>query len=391
MKKSLLIAMASMVFAVANVKAGSPIANAEVKVVVIDAGHGGSDSGASYGGYHEKDVNLKVALALGKKIEERMPDVKVVYTRTTDTFIGRPERVDIALKAKAQVLLSVHTNGAGDSRACGTETTFFTVDDMVKGQPTVGVGRGSDEKYNGYNTKNIRNRHGNEVSDGAYKEERTMAQVGKIQTLNGEYSHALATHIQKAYKKSGRKMHGQDYAVKRGNFELLWSADLVSVITEVGFLSNPDDRAYITSEKGVNQIAEDIYSGFETYCNNIKKALKQMMEEEAELAASDSQNEASPAAAASTTAPAAASSAASQKGYAVQVMALDKPISVDDARFKSYRGKVCGYASGNGKLKYKYCVGFYPDRSSASKAAAEVRKVFGDAFVVEVDRSDEVH
>ena len=89
-----------------------------VRVVVIDAGHGGKFPGANYAGIREKDLTLKVALKLGKLIEEGMPGVKVVYTRKTDTELGETlladlqKRADIANAVEADIFVSIHSNAA---------------------------------------------------------------------------------------------------------------------------------------------------------------------------------------------------------------------------------------------------------------------------------------
>lgn len=94
-----------------------------VKTVVIDAGHGGKDPGAiSPSGLMEKDVALDVTLMLGQKIKQNYPDVKVIYTRSTDVFIGLAERASIANRAKADLFISIHANSAVNASAKGTET-----------------------------------------------------------------------------------------------------------------------------------------------------------------------------------------------------------------------------------------------------------------------------
>ena len=118
-------------FFTSNVSFAENIAQG-VKVIVIDAGHGGPKfPGATYRGVHEKDLNLKVALKLGALIEKRMPDVKVVYTRKTDMQFSADlnkdlqARADIANKAEGDLFLSIHTNAARSTAARGVETLIM--------------------------------------------------------------------------------------------------------------------------------------------------------------------------------------------------------------------------------------------------------------------------
>jgi len=99
-----------------------------INVIVLDAGHGGTDPGAHYAGVYEKDITLKVVLRLGKLIEQGMPGVKVVYTRTTDKALAATKqddlqaRADIANKAGGDLFLSVHVNASHFTAARGAET-----------------------------------------------------------------------------------------------------------------------------------------------------------------------------------------------------------------------------------------------------------------------------
>ena len=89
--------------------------------VVLDAGHGGDDGGNSYGGVREKDVALKVTLALGEMLGKH-DDVEIIYTRKTDVFIPLWKRADIANKAQADLFVSVHCNAFKKESANGNET-----------------------------------------------------------------------------------------------------------------------------------------------------------------------------------------------------------------------------------------------------------------------------
>ena len=101
---------------------GLPMMAAKSYTVVLDAGHGGKDPGAVGRISKEKDLNLKLALQVGKLLKEQYPDVKVVFTRATDVFIPLQQRADIANKNNADLFISIHTNSSESKTPCGVET-----------------------------------------------------------------------------------------------------------------------------------------------------------------------------------------------------------------------------------------------------------------------------
>lgn len=167
-----------------------------VEVVVIDPGHGGNDPGAHYGGTSEKDLTLKVALKLGKMIEEGMPGVKVVYTRKTDKALGLDKakdlqaRADIANKAGGDLFISIHVNAAKSTAARGVETLIM----------------GESPKEQRYNENALFENNREDLID--MSDERTAAivraYIQNLQFTYGEYSMAIARCIQNNYLKAGR-------------------------------------------------------------------------------------------------------------------------------------------------------------------------------------------
>ena len=113
-----------LLFAVIMIAVGASSHAADKRfTLVIDAGHGGHDSGAKGSKAYEKNINLSVALAFGRYVERNCPDVRVVYTRKTDVFVPLYERAEIANRNKANLFISVHTNALpGGKVARGFET-----------------------------------------------------------------------------------------------------------------------------------------------------------------------------------------------------------------------------------------------------------------------------
>lgn len=396
----------SLVFAIAavltNAVAAKNIAHG-VGVVVIDAGHGGKFPGAHYGGVYEKDITLKVALKLGKLIEEGMPGVKVVYTRTTDKALGADlatdlqARADIANNAGGDLFLSIHANAAPRATA-------------VKGVETLIMGETPKEQR--YNENALYESNREDLID--MSDERTAAivraYIQNLQFTYGEYSMAIARCIQTSYTKAGRNSRG----VKRQLLRVLYATDMPGALTEIGFMSNAQELAYMKSDKGQNEIAASIYRAVKEYSSYVletRRAEEGAAASETNPATGKSapaesprtdasgKNTAKPSekkpatagkAAGETSAKSPAPATVSEKKrepaaeplrYTVQVLASDKPVSVNASNFRSYRGKV-RQCTGEGRFPYKYCVGEYKTRSEAQRAAGSVRKTFPDAFVV---------
>ncbi len=255
---SLLFAFALLA---ANDSAAENIAQG-VRVVVIDAGHGGPKyPGATYRGVTEKYLNLKVALKLGELIESRMPDVKVVYTRKTDMQFSADlnkdlqARAEIANKAGGDIFISIHANAARSTSARGVETLIMGESPLEQRvNESVLFANNKDEFIDMSNEKTAAV---------------VRAYIQNLQFTYGEYSEMMARLIQKNYAKSGRVARG----IKRQPLKVLYATDMPSVLTEIGFMSNPDELKYMSSEKGQAEIAENLYNAVKEYSDFVRKSL----------------------------------------------------------------------------------------------------------------------
>ncbi|MCM1249665.1 MAG: N-acetylmuramoyl-L-alanine amidase [Alistipes sp.] len=338
-----------------------------VQVVVIDAGHGGDDPGAHYSGTTEKALTLKVALKLGKLIEEGMPGVRVVYTRKTDKALASTKiadlqaRADIANKAGGDLFISIHVNAAKETSARGVETLVM----------------GESSKEQRYNEDALYENNRDDLID--MSDERTAAivraYIQNLQFTYGQYSMAIARCIQNHYAKTGRRVR----KIKPQLLRVLYATDMPGVLTEIGFLSNPQEAAYLKSEKGQDEIARSLFNAVKDYSTYLLEMRR--TEEPPEPAAEK------PAPAPSgPAAPAVPATAAPVKKqgvhFAIQVLSSRNKVSPDSPEFKTYRGKVREYTADGAAFRYKYCV--YPSDSKAEAQGhvAEVRKTFPEAFVV---------
>lgn len=230
-------------------------ANAEKRnfTLVIDAGHGGHDAGAVGAYSKEKDINLRVALAFGKLVEENCPDVKVIYTRKRDVFIPLQTRADIANRNKADLFISVHTNALPAGRlAYGSET--YTLG-MARANANLAVAK----RENSVITLESDYKSTYQGFDPNKAESYVIFEF--MQDKFMKQSVDLASAIQKQYVNAGRPNKG----VHQAGFLVLRNTSMPSVLTELGFITTPAEENYLNSERGTTELSRSIYNGFLTY------------------------------------------------------------------------------------------------------------------------------
>ena len=221
-----------------------------IKVVVIDAGHGGKDPGChGHSKINEKDVALDIALKLGKIIEENLPDVRVIYTRKDDRFIELWQRAAIANRNKADLFLSVHCNAHTSTSLNGAESYVMGIH---KTNGNLAVSRRENESLQ---------LEANYQESGHYSDfdpDSPEAQIilSLYQNSFLEHSIELASTLQDKVKAKGSL---RDLGVNQAGFVVLWKTTMPSVLVETGFLTNAKDEAYLTSEKGKNESARNIF------------------------------------------------------------------------------------------------------------------------------------
>lgn len=344
-----------------------------VRVVVIDAGHGGPKfPGARYNGICEKDINLQVALKLGALIERNMPDVKVVYTRKVEKQFSSvltddlQARADIANKADGDLFISIHSNAARDSRVRGVETLIMGESPMeTRVNENILFANNKDEFLDMSDQKTAAI---------------VRAYIQNLQFTYGEYSEMMARLVQKHYVKLGKVNRG----VRKQPLKVLYATDMPSVLTEIGFMSNPQELKYITSEKGQNEIAAALFGAVKEYAEYVRKSLLVDSSSETARPASETVPQDSAVERKTEGKPAEKPQTVGGRTYSIQIMASADRLKTSDARFGAYRNKVKEYRAG-GRFPYKYCVGEYADRAAAQAGLKTVRQKFSTAFVVAVE------
>ncbi len=249
-------------FALASITMPAPMWSQPVPaenewVVVIDAGHGGKDPGAVGSRSKEKNINLAVALKAGKYISENLKDVKVIYTRNDDTFIGFAERAEVANRNKADIFISIHSNAMTDKRFTGAETYVLgqSMDDAnlqvaMKENSVITFEQDYQTKYEGYDPNSVE----------------SFIIFSLMQNTYLKQSTEFATMIQDQFRdRVGRK----DRGVRQAGFVVLWRTTMPSVLVELGFLSNPDEEKYLNSAQGQDYLASAIFRAFRDYKQTI--------------------------------------------------------------------------------------------------------------------------
>lgn len=222
--------------------------------VALDAGHGDHDFGAVYNGHIEKNINLAIALKVGKLLEKHS-SIDVIYTRKTDVFVDLIERANIANRADASIFVSIHCNANKNTAADGTETYVMGMSKIASNleaakreNSVISLEKDYKQKYEGYDPK------------------RPESMLG-ITLMQEEFlanSIALAAKIQDNFVKMlGKKSRGG--GVKQAPYMVLHKAYMPRVLIETGFVSNPTEGARLDSEEGQNEIADAIYKAILSY------------------------------------------------------------------------------------------------------------------------------
>jgi N-acetylmuramoyl-L-alanine amidase len=231
-----------------------------IDTIVLDAGHGGKDPGAvGYGKLYEKSVVLPIVLKLGALLEQKMPGVKVVYTRKKDVFIPLRKRTQIANEAGGKLFISVHCNSSKSSKPSGFETYFLSAeydekskDVVLKENEAIEFEEASaQEGYKGVNLILA-----------------TMAQSAFI-----KQSQFLASEVQSSLHARLGKLGMNSRGVKQGPFWVMVGATMPNVLIETGYISNKREAKILKQDTTQKKIAEAIFEGIKKYKTSIEQTI----------------------------------------------------------------------------------------------------------------------
>ncbi|GAB3736664.1 hypothetical protein GCM10027594_17580 [Hymenobacter agri] len=223
-----------------------------LRTVVLDAGHGGKDRGCAGASAREADVALSLILALGKQIEENLPDVKVIYTRKTNVFVELDERAAIANRNHADLFISIHCN-AGPSQSHGTEVWTMG---LHKTDANLGVAQRENsvilqekdykKRYDGFDPSSPQSHILFSLFQSAYI------------TNSLRFAQRVDRQLRTSVKRPSR-------GVKQAGFLVLWKSTMPSVLIESGFLTNPAEERYLNDKANQTYMAAGIYRAFREY------------------------------------------------------------------------------------------------------------------------------
>jgi N-acetylmuramoyl-L-alanine amidase len=327
-----------------------------IRTIVIDAGHGGMDSGAIGSKAMEKDIALSIALKLGRYIEDNMKDVEVIYTRKKDEKVDLLKRAEIANKAKADLFISIHVNAHDRSSAHGTLTLVLgqhradeNFDVAVRENSVILLEDDYETRYEGFDPTSTE----------------SYIMFSLMQKTYFKQSIEFGECVQDQFRERAKR---NDLGVREQGLLVLAQTSMPGVLIETGFISNPEEEKYLMTEYGQDIIASAIYRGFRNY--------KEEIDNRSNLAVAARE----PAGATQADRPPApvAEIPAYQVVFSIQVASSRNKNPTDPSSFKGYEDV---RVIQDGKW-YKYMVGQEVDYKNVLGRCMAVKQDFPDAFVV---------
>ena len=261
----------------------------KVKIIVIDPGHGGKDPGCSGHIHNEKAVALAVGLKLGKYIEENIKDVKVIFTRKTDVFVDLEDRAKIANENNADLFISIHCNAAGKpimikdkktgkmhpktyKNKKGKYVVVETTNPIPYGSETYVMGLKNEEgKMKVAQRENsvilLEDNYESKYQGFDPDSQESYIIMSNYTSAYVIQSAGLAIKIQEEYSKKASRV---DKGVHRQSIWVLWRTAMPSVLTEIGYLTNPQEEKFLGSEKGQDYMAACLFRAFRKYKNEVE-------------------------------------------------------------------------------------------------------------------------
>lgn len=327
--------------------------NAQAYTLVIDPGHGGKDPGAVGKRSYEKNLNLTLAKKVGEKISSQYADVKVVYTRSDDTFVPLQQRADIANSNHADLFLSIHTNSSESKEPKGLETFILGTDKMEKNldvamRENAVMMLESDYKtrYQGFDPNSIDSYIMFELMQNSYLDQ----------------SLQFATLVQQECVK---RLQRYDRGVRQAAFWVLLKTACPSILFEMGFVSSPEEERVLLQDDEMDKMAQAIADAFGAYTRKHKQVAKEVQKKAMQKECVQNGKQVRKDVPPKTT------------YYAVQIFASQKPLELTAPQFK---GQKCKYIRVSGW--YKYYTAEDTDRAKVEEKMQKLKVLFPDCWII---------
>ena len=345
-----------------------------LNTVVIDPGHGGKDPGAlgQSSSSHEKHIVLSISKLFGQKIKDAYPDVKVIYTRSTDKFIGLHDRAMVARNNNADLLISVHCNSSSSKSAYGSSVHI--------------LGQKSDRKTNttDYFERNmsvaqrenevIVMEEGYETRYTHFDPETPEAYIGYALQWKAHYESSLLFAAEVVENLMVKPLQARKIAIDQDIFQVLVEANMPAVLLELAFISNPTEYKYLSSKDGQEAIAERLFQAFRAYKTQYDMSLNIDVREPVETSSSATVSQDQP------------EKDKNKEGltsfYTIQIMSVAKLLKDGDPALKGLKTEAYLPA---GTSTYKYIVGKFKTREEAKAELSKVKAAFPQAFIIYID------
>ena len=332
----------------------------KLRTVVLDPGHGGKDAGCVSRDRktYEKNLTLSIARLLGQKITQAYPDVKVVYTRTTDKYVTLNDRAEIANRNHADLFISIHINSfsssspngfsahiLGQSRDKNRDLFSYNMDVCRRENSVILLEEDYSTKYQGFDPE----------------DPESFIFFNLMQNAFYEQSLLFAADVEKELSK-GPITHSR--GISQDPFYVLWKTTMPAVLLELGFISNPADLKIMNSSAGREQLASRLFAAFREF----KKKYDGSLDLSAARAAQPERQE-----------DVSAQTSAGDTRYGVQILVLSKKLRKGDKALKGYDPEI--FSAGS---LYKYVVGISGSEAEARDTYRTVRRKFPDSFPVKI-------
>lgn len=350
---TIIIILVAMLLPAQHILCQNSSADVGLRTVVIDPGHGGKDPGTAGPDRKndEKHIVLKISKLLGEKIKNEYPDVKVVYTRSGDTFPKLTDRIKIAQENNADLFISIHCNANSKKTVSGSSAHILSRKDT----------RNPDRDLFDENLELTRLENSViqfEDDQSSYTEDSPADQILNSLLFHANFDHSLLFAQLVVDNLATNPFHKWGKGIHQNDFHLLKKMTCPAVLVETAFLSNPNERQLLVSAKWQEEIALRLFKAFKAYKTQYDASVSSSAESIPQPEPEET-----------------------EEYFGIQIMGLGRLLKAGDPSLKGLQVKPVKAPDSS---LYKYIYGNFASSTDAREALPGVRKKFPEAFVVKV-------